>query len=97
MGCAMPQARFCTAIAMPHASRLMPRSPVIGRVNRPKLARTPLVAAATTQPAMMMRRSGTAGVRAAVMADIGHPELGALSSAARRSRQAHLADRSDQL
>src|SRR5690606_31414930 len=60
----MPQARFWMAMAMPQLSRVRPRSPVIGRVNRPKLVRTPLPMAAMMQPAMISTSSGTAGRRA---------------------------------
>ncbi len=67
-GWTAPQTRFWMAIAMPHASRLRPRSAVMGRVKSPKLVRMPLVMAATRQPATTSAISGTAGERGAVVA-----------------------------
>src|SRR5690606_27075070 len=58
---AIPQTRFCTAMAMPHCSRLRPRSSVTGRVKRPKAPRVPKPMAAMMQPAMMTTESGMAG------------------------------------
>src|SRR5690606_20165504 len=52
------------AMAMPQLSRVRPRSPVIGRVKRPKLVRMPLPMAAIMQPATISTSRGTAGRRA---------------------------------
>ena len=67
----MPQARFWMAMAMPQASRVRPRSAVIGRVNRPKLVRMPLPMAAMMQPADDQQQSAaTAMERGAAMTDM---------------------------
>src|SRR5687767_1407840 len=66
----MPQARFWMAIAMPQASRVSPRSVLIGSVSSPKLVRMPLVTAAMMQPQMISTTSGVATERGAVIEDI---------------------------
>ena len=67
----MPQARFWMAIAIPQASRVMPRSPVIGSVKSPRLVRMPLVTAAMRQPATIRTSKGTAMEREAVIEVMG--------------------------
>ena len=48
------------AIASPQVSREIPRSPVIGSVNRPKELRMPFVTAAMMQPAITSTINGVA-------------------------------------
>src|SRR5690606_40248149 len=62
----LPQTRFCTAMAMPHGSRVSPRPSVTGRVNRPNEPRAPKPMAAMMQPATMTRGRGMAGRAGAV-------------------------------